>query len=248
MASVKSAKKHNMIQEVRAHFIEKIQRTENIASFRFNIEKDVGFLAGQFLMLLFDEKTKDNRELNKYLSFSSSPTKDYIEVTKRLSNSRFSQSLQQLQKGDTILMKMPLGNCVFKEDYKKIGFLIGGIGITPVISIIEYIIDKQLPTEINVLYSNRTESDIAFKKELDIWSVRNKALKVVYTVTDCQPGNKHCLHGAIDKDVFLNKISDVGTTHFFIFGPPSMVNVMKNICGDVGCEPNKIKVENFVGY
>ena len=82
--------------------------------------------------------------MNKYLSFSSSPTNDYIEVTKRLSDSVFSQKLKALKPSDEVLLKGPSGNCVLKEEYKKIGFLIGGIGITPVISMIEYIVDKKL--------------------------------------------------------------------------------------------------------
>ena len=58
--------------------------------------------------------------------------------------------------------------------YEKIAFLIGGIGITPVISIIEHICDKKLSTDVALLYSNRNEDEIAFKKELHNWQSQNK--------------------------------------------------------------------------
>jgi len=38
---------------------------------------------------MFDEKDPNNKELNKYLSFSCSPAKDYIEVTKGLARANF---------------------------------------------------------------------------------------------------------------------------------------------------------------
>ena len=70
------------------------------------------------------------------------------------------------------LLMPPFGNCVFKDEYRKIGFLIGGIGITPVISIIEYIVDRSLATDVLLLYSNKTQEDIAFRRELDAWQER----------------------------------------------------------------------------
>jgi len=164
-------------------FIEKIKRTETVRSFRFKSEQKVDFYPGQFLQVIFDEQNKNNRNLNKYLSFSSAPDKDYIEVTKRISDSEFSQRLLELKPGSRILMKAPMGTCIFKDEYEKIGFLIGGIGITPVISILEYIIDKGLATDVCLLYSNKTEDDIAFKPEIDNWSKNNSKIKVIYTVS-----------------------------------------------------------------
>ena len=129
------------MQEITAKCIQRIPRVSTIESFRFLLPEKISFIPGQFLEVVFAEANRENRQLNKYLSFSSSPTKEYIEVTKRLSNSPFSQRLKNLKIGDEVLIRAPLGSCVFKDDYKKIGFLIGGIGITPVISILDYIID-----------------------------------------------------------------------------------------------------------
>ena len=240
-----------MLKEERVKFIEKIKRTETVSSFRFKPEQKIDFSPGQFLQIIFDEQDKNNRNLNKYLSFSSAPGKDYIEVTKRISDSEFSQRLLELKPGSKILIKAPMGTCIFKDEYEKIGFLIGGIGITPVISILEYIIDKGLATDVCLLYSNRTEHDIAFKSEIDNWSKNNSRIKVIYTISDVCNGeikDKRCFLGRINKQLFMSKINNYNQRLFFIFGPPNMVTAMKNLCLETGCLEEMVKTENFVGY
>ena len=231
----------------KAKLIEKIKRAEDVESFRFSTQEKIDFLPGQFLQVIFDEADLSNKEHNKYLSFSSSPTKDYIEVTKRISKSQFSKKLIDLKIGNEVLFKGPLGNCVYKDEYKKIGFLIGGIGITPVISIIEYIVDKNLDTDIVLLYSNKTE-DIAFREELDGWRDCCQNIKIIYTVTDCQPKDLKCIAGRITKDLMVKVISDWPQRIFFIFGPPNMIGAMNNLCLEVGCDRKILKIETFVGY
>ena len=239
---------HNKMKELKARLIEKIPRTGSVKSFRFIPEEELNFLPGQAAQLIFNPHDKTDRELNKYLSFSSSPTKGYLEFTKRMSLSAFSQALENLSIGAEILLKAPVGNCIFRDDYEKIGFLIGGIGITPVISIIEYIVDKKLNTDVLLLYSNRTDDDITFKDQLDRWQSLNKNLKISYIVTDCQPRDKTCIRGVIDKGMVIEKVYELNKRIFFIFGPPRMVEAMDNLCLDLGCSKENIKTERFVGY
>jgi len=236
------------MEELKVTLVERVKRTPSVESFRFQPQEKVNFIPGQFARLIFDDQNRDNAELNKYLSFSSSPLRGYIEFTKRLSQSRFSEALKDLKPGDEVLVSGPMGNCVFRQDYKKIGFLIGGIGITPVISIIEYVIQKNLDTDVFLLYSNRTEEEIAFKEELDYWQKANKNIRVIYLVSDCLPKDKNCLYGRIDKELLLSKANFIGERMFFIFGPPKMVEVLANLCEDAGCRKENIRTENFIGY
>ena len=188
-----------------AELLSRIQRTPTVESFRFRSERKIDFAPGQFLSVIFDEEDPQNKSLNKYLSFSSSPTKDYIEVTKRLSGSEFSKKLKALTIGQRVSFQGPLGSCIFKPEYAKIGFLIGGIGITPVMSILEYIADKNLATDAYLLYSNRNEEEIAFRAGLDALAKAHDTIEVCYTVTDCVPQDKTCLAGRICKELFLEK-------------------------------------------
>jgi ferredoxin-NADP reductase len=236
------------MQEIKARLQEKIKRTASVESFRLLPFKKIDFLPGQFLQVIFDEADKSNKGLNKYLSFSSSPANAYIEFTKRLSESNFSQKLRDLKPEDEVLLKAPLGACVFKEEYKRIAFLIGGIGITPVISIVEYIIGNNLATDVLLIYSNRLEEEIAFKKELDYWQALNNKIKVRYIITEHQPKDKSCIFGRIDKELLLREALDLKERIVFIFGPPKMVEAMSTLSLELRCSKENIKTENFIGY
>jgi len=236
------------MEEIRLKLIKRIKRTETVESFRFTPARKINFLPGQFLQVIFDEAKRGNKELNKYLSISNSPTKEYIEVTKKISDSQFSKRLLDLKVNDEVLAKLPMGDCVFKEEYKNIGFLIGGIGITPVISIIEYIVDMKLDTDVYLFYSNRTDGDIAFKKELDYYSSKNNNIKIYYAVTGCQPKDKTCFYGIIDKNLLTKKVCDIKDRMWFIYGPPGMVETMCSMSLELECRKENIKTERFIGY
>ncbi|MDD5194396.1 MAG: FAD-dependent oxidoreductase [Candidatus Omnitrophica bacterium] len=235
------------MREINVKLKERIKRVLTIESFRFVPEEKIEFSAGQFAQVIFDEENKANKDLNKYLSFSCSPTKEYIELTKRLSESNFSKKLRALNAGDTVKLKLPMGACTLKEGYEKICLLAGGIGITPVISIIEYIVDKKLHTDVVLFYSNRTE-EIAFKKELDSWRSNHCNIKIIYTVSSCQPKDSSCIFGVIDKNLVLANVDQADKRIFFIFGPPAMVEAMKVMCLELGVKPQNIKTESFIGY
>ncbi|MFH1379481.1 MAG: FAD-dependent oxidoreductase [bacterium] len=236
------------MKEFTGQFIAGIQRSSAVASFRFKTNGYLHFIPGQFIQLIFDRDNHNNQNLNKYMSFSCAPGKEYIEVTKKTTGSDFSKKLLALKPGDAVLFKGPMGKCVFKEEFIKIGFVIGGIGITPVISILEYISAKSLSTDVYLLYSNLDYQSIPFKKELDEWSSKNNNIKIIHFITDCELKDKNCTAGRIDKNSILNNITDYKDRMIFIFGPPGMVTAMKNMCYEIGCEKDKVHTENFIGY
>lgn len=236
------------MKSVEGTFIESVDRTESVKSFRFTFDEKITFIPGQFMQLVFDREKKHNLELNKYLSLSCSPLKNYVEVTKRISESSFSQRLCALKSGDKILFNAPMGTCVFQDEYQKIAFLIGGIGITPVISILEYIDEKKLKTDICLIYSNRFANDIAFRHEIDTLQKSNPLLRVIYTVTDCDPKDLSCMYGFIDKNMIISAIPDWQDRILFIYGSPGMVNTIKKLCSNLTCDQSKLKTENFIGY
>ena len=233
---------------IEAKLIERIKRTESIESFRFSTAEKLPFSAGQFMRVIFNRDNLEDKELNKYLSLSCSPNKSYVEVTKRLSDSRFSAALKALTPGDSVFLNGPLGNCTLREDYKKIAFLIGGIGITPVVSILEYIFENKLDIDSEILYSNKNENDIAFKNELDTWSKINKAIKICYLVSETKPKDGATIFGRIDKGSILERITQLKERLIFIFGPPKMVEAMKALVLELGVKPENLKTESFIGY
>jgi len=237
-----------MEETICAKLTERIPRTPTVESFRFLPVEQVNFLPGQFTRLFFDADDKNNSNLNKCLSFSCAPGRDYVEVTKRLGESEFSQRLKRLQKGDEVVLGRPLGNCIFKDSYKKIVFLTGGIGITPAISIIEHIVTKKVDTDVVLLYANRNEEEIAFKAELDAWQKNFKKLKICYTVSCKSSPDSVCREGNIDVVFCRGNLADLCERKVFIYGPPAMVTAMQGLVFQLDCKKENVLIENFTGY
>lgn len=236
------------MKETRAFFLERIERTQTVSSFRFSSKGAMDFCAGQFIQVVLDPQNPLSKQTSKYLSFSSRPREDFFDLTKRKSQSAFSQRLWSLKENDEVLFKGPMGSCIFDKAFKKIAFLIGGIGITPVISILDHIFFNNLEVDACLIYSNLSESDMPFRPEIDLFDQANMNFRVIYTIVDEEPKNKNYRKGVITSDMVRGEIPDFKERVFFISGPPSMVEGMKVICGDIGCDMSKVKTENFIGY
>ncbi|MCF7874307.1 MAG: FAD-dependent oxidoreductase [Candidatus Omnitrophica bacterium] len=237
-----------MAKIVSLQFSQSIGRADSVKSFQFLSKQSLDFQPGQFAKILFDKNNISNKELNKYLSFSSPPGEKYLEFTKKLSKSKFSQRLNKLKNGDEVFIQAPLGNHVFKDKYKKVAFLIGGIGITPVVSILGHIVKKSLDADVILIYSNRKESEIAFEEKLNRWQKNNQNIKIFYTITDSRPNNSKFKLGYINEKMVSETIKDYKDRIFFIYGPPGMVSSMARLCANIGCGPDKVKKEEFLGY
>jgi len=238
----------SMEKEFETTVIDTIQRTHDIKSFRFSCPEDADFKPGQFFIITIKIK---GQEASKHFSFSNSPTEHgYIEFTKRLTGSEFSQALDQLKAGDWARIKMPYGYFTFEGEYEKIACLSSGIGITPIRSLCRNACDKKLAADIVLIYGNRTENDIAFHDDFLQMEKENKNLRVIYTLSrpldaNSWPGRK----GRISGDMIRDEIRDFQERVFYICGPPQMVEDLKAILSDeLKLDKNKIKFELFTGY
>lgn len=227
------------------HVKQIIQRTPNVKSFRFDRPEGLGCTAGQYMIITLKS---EGQVLRESFTISSSPTeKGYLEVTKKLTGHPFSNALAALKEGDKVLIDAPFGEFTFKGEYDKIAMLAGGIGITPLRCMIRYCTDKQLKTNIILLYSNRFEDEIVFKNELEEMQRQNKNLKVIYTVT--RPSEKWNGHrGRINREMIQQEVPDYMGRVFYICGPPRMVEAMVVILKEMNLPDKQIKQEYFPGY
>jgi len=234
-----------MAQELTVRVREVIQRTQNVKSIRLDIPGGVSFKAGQFLAVTL----KDNPALKRYLSISSSPTETcYLEFTKKITSSDFSKELSQLKAGDEVKIQYPFGKFVLDENCEKAAFLSGGIGITPIRSIIKYAVDKNLGMDMVLVYANRSLKDIVFKEDFDAMQKIYPRLKIAHVLCEPAPGFK-CIPGLINAQVIKNEVSDYAQRKFFLCGPPQMVEAMSKILSlELGLAKDSIITENFQGY
>ncbi|HJT48816.1 MAG TPA: FAD-dependent oxidoreductase, partial [Nitrososphaeraceae archaeon] len=146
-------------------------------------------------------------------------------------------------------------------------FLSGGIGVTPFRSMIKYATDKQLPIRIIMFDSNRNQENTLFKKEFDEYANINRNLKIVYTITEEEGGEKEERiqnfssssvsqqwtgeRGRIDKEMLTEHLTDdeIKNSIFYTCGPPGMIKAMQKLLQeDLQIPKDSIKVEEFTGY
>jgi ferredoxin-NADP reductase len=225
--------------------LEIIPRTADVTSYRFSRPAELSYKPGQYF---FVGIKRGDKEFSKHFSFSSSPTeKDFIEFTKKLTDHEFSMALKAAKVGDWARIDAPYGQFTFDGEYPKIALLAGGIGITPLLSIIRNATDKHLDSRITLFYGNRSENDIAFGQELETMQQENKNLRVILILN--QPSIKWTgATGVITAEMIKEKLPDYKENTFYCCGPPGMVKAMEALVQSLELPKTQLKEEFFTGY
>jgi ferredoxin-NADP reductase len=224
--------------------VETIQRTPDIKSIRFEKPREFNYLAGQYIFITLDDGPV---QMTKHFTLSSSPTEDFLEITKRMTGHPFANALARLSSGDKVSMNGAFGDFTFQGEYNKVGMLSGGIGITPLRSMIRYSTDKKLNVNLILIYSNRFENDIAFRNELENVQTENLNVKVIETITKPESGWKG-VSGRIDAEMVKRFIPDHLERTFYTSGPQKMVDAMTSLLKELEVPDKQIKQEYFPGY
>ncbi len=225
-----------------------IQRTPSVKSFRLPIRaKNVRFRSGQFFFITIKS---NNKNLDHHFSFSSSPTeKGYIEFTKRITSSEFSQTLDKMEPGAWAHLQGPEGEFTLPRKQTQLAFLSGGIGITPIRSMLRYIADKQLNYNIVLLYGNGNPEEIVFRQELDSFHLAHKELRIEHVLSGPNiSASWKGMTGFINKDLIAKAIPDYMQRLFYISGPPKMVLALEEQLINLHVPENQIKKDSFTGY
>lgn len=227
--------------------LEVVQRTPQVKSFRFQRPDNVAYLSGQFFLVTIKVKDKDAVH---HFSFSSSPTeKGYIEFTKRITSSDFSQALDAMKPGAWARLKGPSGTFILPGERRKLAFLSGGIGITPFRSMLRYMADTGQWRDTVLLYGNNSVADIAFRDELDALAGAGEGLRVVHVLSgqDVPPDWKGKT-GRIDRDMIAKTVPDFMERLFYASGPPKMVTSLEEQMLALDVPGQQIKKDSFTGY
>jgi glycine betaine catabolism B len=231
------------VQEFGLKITEIIDEAPEVKTFRVKIpdSTELKFYPGQFFMVNFGE----NPNFKRAYSIASSPlNKKYLDITMNVVG-EFTKKLWLAKIGDCLIFKGPYGKFYFSEDIENDLVLIGGgLGITPLMSIIRYCYDKKLANKINLIYSVRTPTDIVYKEELDKIKSENRNFDYKVTVTRPAFGPKwEGRTGRIDEGLLKQHIENVEKSLHFICGPMEFVKSNIAILGGLGARREQIKTD-----
>lgn len=204
------------------------------------------FSPGQFLT--FAAEIGDKPERRSY-TIASSPTEMmYVDVTvKREESGIFSRYLHDtIQEGDELKVIAPSGAFVFRgQEANSIVLIGGGVGITPLMSIVRYLLDISWKGEIHLLYGVKTISDFIFREELEYLQKRHPNLTVVAIVEQPQSSTWMGNRGRISRDFIAQNVPDIVHRRVHLCGPLGMMEATKKCLLELGVPADQIKTEAF---
>ncbi|MCI5165382.1 MAG: FAD-dependent oxidoreductase [Candidatus Electrothrix sp. GM3_4] len=228
--------------ETMVRFIERIPRTPQVNSYRFTRPPGFSFQAGQYVIVGLGHEGM----LVHPLSFSNGPQQDFLEFTKRMTGSAYSQYLEGLYPGDEVIMKGPNGDFSMVGISNDIVCLAAGIGITPILSMLIDSISRHDRRRITLIYGNADDDDVAFADELE--QLHLPGFRIIH-VLGHSLGKMQASQGRIDSKVIHSEMTvDLQEATFLVSGPPVMVREMGEQLALLGVSSSRIRVERFLGY
>lgn len=229
---------------------------EEIASgtMAFHFEKPEGFTykAGQFCDLTLDDPPETDAEGNtRGFTLASAPYESDLMVSTRLRDTAFKRALKEMQPGSDLKFDAPYGSFTLHGDADiPAVFLSGGIGVTPIRSIVLQATRDKLPHRIVLFYSNRTPESTAFLDELSQAQQSNPNFILVATMTGMAQSSTDWSGetGSITGEMISKSVTDLGRPIFYISGPRAMVAAMRKVLDDAGVKDDRIRTEEFTGY
>ena len=203
--------------------------THDTKTFRFGLTANatLDMLPGDHLYVY---ATINGRAVKRPYTPSSTPgTTGHFDLTvKRYETGLISKYLHEQKVGDSVLMSGPSQGGHWVDGMaKKVGFVAGGTGITPMISIIRWILTKRLDVELCLVFANKAEADIIFREEWER-DVREHSNFHCYHVLEQPPAGWSQGTGRITDDVLRRQLPPPNPeTVVFLCGPPPMVDPME---------------------
>lgn len=209
------------------------------------------FFPGQYYEMTLPHKNMDERGDARVFTISSSPTNiDFITITTRIIQSSFKMTLATLKTGDLVNFGGPWDDLNFEESDKSPHvFLAGGIGITPYHSIVSYVMDKRLDTQMILFASWKNREEMIFD---DFFRNANNHLEnftYVPTITDVENlGDWDGEKGRVDEAMLKKYVYEISNSKYYFSGPPAMIKALKETIVNMGVSKEKIIAEEFEGY
>ena len=205
------------------------------------------YLPGQFHFLTFQRAPNLPVEEHPW-TISSSPTAPGVLCSTIKESGDFTASIGKTKPGDTALVHGPFGRFSYAlhPDERELVFIAGGIGITPLMSMLRHIRDTHADRTVTLLYANTSEKDIAFRDELVAMERDGVAgLKVVHVLN--KPSNDwQGEHGRLDEEKITRCAGpELARRAYYVCAPPELLDQTIRTLRKADVPATRIHFERF---
>ncbi|HBI00416.1 MAG TPA: ferredoxin--NADP reductase [Flavobacterium sp.] len=214
------------------------------------LQANYRFVAGQYINL---KLTLDGNEIRRAYSICSTPESGELRIAiKSIKNGYFSKfANEQLTVGKVLEVGTPEGKFTFEPDaarLKNYAAFVAGSGITPVMSILQTVLEKEPNSTFVLVYGNKSSNETIFYNQLHDLQLKYVGRFFVHYVFSQQKADDQ-LFGRIEKStvnfVLKNKHKEKEFDKFYLCGPEEMINTVSNVLKENNVKEKDIKFELF---
>lgn len=215
-------------------------------TFWFKPEIPVRYTAGQFTEIYLPHDNPDDRGIRRWFTLSSSPTEPLVSITTKFApehGSTFKQALRHLQPGAELKLADPMGDFVLPKDSSiPLVFIGGGAGITPMRSMVKYLLDTGEQRDIHLIYAVNHADELAFLPLFNAYKLR------LTTVVKEPPAGYTDESGSLDPERILQLAGNDGRSYLYFSGPEPMVETFYKQLKAKGISKHRLVTDYFPGY
>lgn len=217
----------------------------------FFIEKPAGleFRAGQFCDITLKDPPETDAEGNvRGFSFVTAPYETELAVATRLRDTAFKRVFRKLPIGTVVSLDAAYGDfTLHKTQSTPAVFIIGGIGVTPVRSMVAQATHDRTAHRITLIHANRTPEDAPFAQDFRTFAEWNPRFTYVPVFTKSGAAGA-AAQGRVDAALIKQHVADVKAPIYYLSGPAGMVKAMRALLVSIGANEDNIRTEEFEGY
>ncbi len=204
------------------------------------------FKPGQYVGVKVRPRGSEFTAIRQY-SLSNAPNNHTYRITVRAETHAgnpdgvVSHFLQSLQVGDSLLLQAPTGDFVIKHPKNDLVFIAGGVGITPLISMLLAKIEQEEDvSKVTFIQCCRDKNHHIFAKEL-------KALQAQHGFryfVSYEKGSGADVEGCLTQKI-LNQWLENKHTEVYFCGPKSFMAAINHTLQTIGFKENQLHYEIF---
>ena len=195
----------------------------------------------------------DDGELRRCYSICSDTQEDMSIAIKKIDQGQFSTWANAHLKAGDVLEVMPPQGVFFQKAAKAggqnyLGFAAGS-GITPILSIVKSVLNRQAEATFTLVYGNRSWKQTMFSEQsMDLKDRFKERLQLV-NIFSRELNDSEIFNGRIDADklqqLFQANLISAEADHCFACGPEEMMTAVETVLPTWGIQRSKIHTERF---
>lgn len=205
-------------------------------------EKPLDHRPGQFIFLRLVRPGRSSEE--HPFTISSSPPRDGKRLTFTIKKSGdFTDTIGETQAGDSARIHGPFGRFSYQFHAPKgFVFIAGGVGITPILSMLRHLHETGDRRPAVLIFGNRTEGDIIAREELEAMPDTVDVHHVLTTPSENWRGFEGYVNGDLIEECAGELLAEADV---YLCGPPPMMDLVTKELKALGVRRSRIHSERF---